>query len=96
MWCPPPAPACAEVSYASVLLSLPAGVRRRRGPIAFQNQQHVTLTFLSYTAEVSVALLTGVVFALGMLSGWTIVGMLKRSVQRLTEDRASGDHAHAR
>jgi uncharacterized membrane protein YciS (DUF1049 family) len=58
---------------------------------AFQNQQHVTLTFLNYTAEVSVALLTGVVFSLGMLSGWTIVGMLRRSVNRLTED-----HAHAR
>jgi uncharacterized membrane protein YciS (DUF1049 family) len=51
---------------------------------AFQNQQHVNLTFLTYTVEASVAAVAGVLYGLGMLSGWTVVGMLRRSLHRLT------------
>jgi uncharacterized membrane protein YciS (DUF1049 family) len=65
------------------------------GLFAYQNQQHVTLAFLNYNAEVSVALLAGVVFGLGMLSGWTIVGMLRRSFHRLTEEPAPREYARS-
>jgi uncharacterized membrane protein YciS (DUF1049 family) len=61
---------------------------------AYQNQQHVTLTFLNSTVEASLALVTGLVFVLGMLSGWTIVGMLRRSVHRLMEKPSAHEHAH--
>lgn len=53
---------------------------------AYQNQQLVSLTFLNHTMEANEALVTGVVYGLGMLSGWTVIGMLRRSLQRVTED----------
>jgi hypothetical protein len=33
------------------------------------------------------AVLIGVVYFLGMVSGWTVVGFLKRTLQRVTERR---------
>jgi uncharacterized membrane protein YciS (DUF1049 family) len=52
---------------------------------AAQNQQEVTLTFLNYNRPINVALLIGVAYGLGMVSGWTVVGLLRRSFQRVTE-----------
>jgi len=62
---------------------------------AYQNQQHVTVTFLNYEVEASVAAVAGVVYGLGMLSGWTIVGMLRRSLHRMTE-ADNRQYAHSR
>ena len=56
---------------------------------AAQNQQELTLTFFNQTLSASVALVVGVAFLLGMLSGWTIVGLLRRSVARVTEPERS-------
>jgi lipopolysaccharide assembly protein A len=52
---------------------------------AIQNQQEITLTFLDYGVTASVALILGCTFLLGMISGWTIVGMLRRSFNRVLE-----------
>jgi putative membrane protein len=52
---------------------------------ALQNQQELTLTFVNQTLTANVALIIGIAYLLGMLSGWTIVGMLRRSVARVTE-----------
>lgn len=52
---------------------------------ALENQQEVTLTFFNYSRTVNVAQLIGVVYALGMVSGWTVVGILRRSFARVVQ-----------
>ena len=56
------------------------------GLFAYENQQTITLKFYDWSLTASVAAVLGVAFALGMLSGWSIVGMLRRSWHRLTEN----------
>jgi uncharacterized membrane protein YciS (DUF1049 family) len=48
---------------------------------AWQNQSDVTLTFFNWTFSENIALVIGAAFVLGMFSGWTIVGLLRRSVK---------------
>lgn len=55
------------------------------GYFAYLNNQHVELKFLDWSGSYSVAALVGVAYGLGMLSGWSIVGMLRRSLNRVTE-----------
>jgi uncharacterized membrane protein YciS (DUF1049 family) len=59
---------------------------------AVQNQQPVVLDFFNWQVTGSVALLIGVAYVLGMLSGWSIVGMLRRSIHRISE--APEDRRH--
>jgi uncharacterized membrane protein YciS (DUF1049 family) len=67
-----------------VLLLILAAV----GLFAWQNDEGVTLRYLDRSMTQPLSLLIGAVYILGMLSGWTVVGILKRSVQRVTERRA--------
>jgi uncharacterized membrane protein YciS (DUF1049 family) len=55
------------------------------GVFAWQNQGPVTLYYLDRDLTCSLSLLIGAVYVLGMLSGWSVLGFLKRSVQRVTE-----------
>jgi lipopolysaccharide assembly protein A len=55
------------------------------GLFAYQNQQEVTLVFFNWGVTASVSIVVGAVFVLGMLSGWTIVGLLRRSVARVIQ-----------
>lgn len=50
---------------------------------AVQNQHEATLVFFKYHLTSSIALLVGAAYVLGMLSGWTVVGMLRRSFRRV-------------
>jgi putative membrane protein len=50
-----------------------------------QNQQEMTLEFLKWSATLKVALVVGAAFLLGMFSGWSIVGLVRRSIQRVRE-----------
>ena len=52
---------------------------------AMQNNELVTLRYLDRSVTSSLPLLITVVYLLGMVSGWTVVGFLKRSLQRVTE-----------
>ena len=52
---------------------------------AVQNQQDVTLTFFNYSRTVNVPLLIGAAYVLGMVSGWSVVGLLRRSFARVVE-----------
>jgi uncharacterized membrane protein YciS (DUF1049 family) len=52
---------------------------------AYQNQQEVSLTFWDQTITARVPLVVAAIFVLGMLSGWTIIGMLRRSVDQVLE-----------
>jgi lipopolysaccharide assembly protein A len=52
---------------------------------ALQNQQEITLSFFKWNMTLSVAIVAGGAFLLGMLSGWSVVGMLRRSLRRVTD-----------
>jgi len=60
------------------------------GAFAYFNQQEVSLRFFEWTATYSLALVVAAAYVLGMLSGWTVVGMLRRSVERVTEPYQRG------
>lgn len=70
-----------RVFYLLVLLAIVVAL----GIFAWQNDHTVTLHYLDRSLSSPLSLLIGVVYLLGMLSGWTVVGFLKRSVQRVTE-----------
>jgi hypothetical protein len=55
------------------------------GAFAYFNQQEVTLTFFGRALTAPIAAVAGAAYVLGMLSGWTIVGMIRRSVHYITE-----------
>jgi lipopolysaccharide assembly protein A len=52
---------------------------------AAQNNEAVTLRYLDRSVSTTLPLLIAAVYLLGMLSGWTVVGFLKRSLRRVTE-----------
>ncbi len=56
------------------------------GAFAYFNSQEVELRFVEWRGTYSLAAVIGVAFGLGMVSGWSIVGMLRRSLRRVTED----------
>jgi uncharacterized membrane protein YciS (DUF1049 family) len=55
---------------------------------ALQNREMVTIQYLDRSVSCELSLLIGVVYLLGMLTGWTIVGLLRRSIHRVSEQRA--------
>jgi hypothetical protein len=52
-----------------------------------QNQHELTLLFWDRSVTVSVPILVGAVYLLGMLTGWSVVGLLRRSLATATEYR---------
>jgi uncharacterized membrane protein YciS (DUF1049 family) len=58
------------------------------GLFAWQNNEEVTLRFLDRSTTQPLSLFSGAVYLLGMVSGWSVVGILKRSVKRVTERSA--------
>lgn len=68
------------------LLALLVGL----GYLAYENNRETSLNAWTWRADVPLPLLVGAVYVLGMVSGWWMVGLMKRSWQRVTEpDRAS-------
>jgi putative membrane protein len=51
------------------------------GIFAVQNQESITLHFLNGTVSCPLSLLIAIVYLLGMLSGWTVVALLRRSLR---------------
>jgi uncharacterized membrane protein YciS (DUF1049 family) len=72
-----------RVFYCLILLVIITAV----AVFAVQNNEDVTLHYLDRRVTFSLAVLIGVVYLLGMVSGWTVVGFLKRTLQRVTERR---------
>lgn len=71
---------------ALFLLVLVAGL----GVLAYENNRETSLNAWTWRADVPLPLLLVGVYALGMVSGWWLVGAVKRSWQRVTEpDRAT-------
>jgi putative membrane protein len=56
---------------------------------AYQNNRPETVTFLNQSWEISFPLLAAGLYVLGMLTGWSVVGLLRRSWRRVTAE----DHA---
>ena len=50
---------------------------------ALQNTQPVTVRFLNWGATVPFAPLAVVLYVAGMLSGWSVVAFLRRSIRRV-------------
>ncbi len=67
--------------YFFILLFLLGAV----GLFALQNREPITLQYLSGSVSCPSALLVGIVYLLGMLSGWTVIGLMQRSLRRVTD-----------
>jgi lipopolysaccharide assembly protein A len=67
--------------YALILLIFIAAI----AVFAVQNNEEVTLRYLDQSAPLRLSLLVGAAYLLGMLSGWTVVGIFRRSLHRVTE-----------
>lgn len=55
------------------------------GLFALQNMQSVTVDFATWSISAPVALLAVAVYLLGMLTGWTVVAFVRRSIHRVSE-----------
>jgi uncharacterized integral membrane protein len=59
------------------------------GLFAVQNTDAITVNFLTWKATGPVALLAIAAYLLGMVSGWTVVAFLRRSLNRVSERPSS-------
>lgn len=57
------------------------------GIFAVQNEMEVTVRFLQYSITTPLAALVGVAYLVGMISGWTVIGVLRRSAATVLEPR---------
>jgi uncharacterized integral membrane protein len=58
------------------------------GLFAIQNTRSVTLDFWTWEVNGPAAAVIVAVYLLGMLSGWTVVAFVRRSLQRVGERRS--------
>jgi lipopolysaccharide assembly protein A len=70
-----------RVVYLLFLLVALAAV----GIFAWQNNETVTLQYLDRSLTCALPLLVAIVYLVGMVSGWTVIALLRRSLQRVTE-----------
>jgi lipopolysaccharide assembly protein A len=54
---------------------------------AWQNHERETLRFLNWSVSWPMALFIAVVYVLGMVSGWSVFGFLKRSIKEVARHR---------
>jgi uncharacterized integral membrane protein len=52
---------------------------------ALQNQGTVTLRYLDRSVSSPLSLLIAIVYFVGMLTGWTVIGVVRRSIRRISE-----------
>jgi hypothetical protein len=55
------------------------------GIFAYQNNHTIAVNLFGRIQEVWVPALAGAVYALGMFTGWAVVGLLRRSWSRVVE-----------
>ncbi len=55
------------------------------GIFAAQNTSLITVRFLNWSVSQPVAILTVAVYVLGMLSGWTVVAFMRRSIREVRQ-----------
>jgi uncharacterized integral membrane protein len=54
---------------------------------AVQNNEDIALNYFNYKDTLPLAAVVGAVYLLGMLSGWTVVGFVRRSIHSMTARR---------
>jgi uncharacterized membrane protein YciS (DUF1049 family) len=52
---------------------------------AFQNQAAVTLHYLDRSVTCPLSPLIGIDYFVGMLTGWTLIGVVRRSIHRISQ-----------
>jgi len=52
---------------------------------AVQNRDPVSVKFMDWAETYPLPVFLAAAYVLGMFSGWTVVGMLRRSLRRVTE-----------
>jgi lipopolysaccharide assembly protein A len=52
-----------------------------------ENDQTLTLTFFDRVVTAPVATVVGIAYGLGMLTGWSVLGLLRRSFDSATDFR---------
>ena len=72
-----------RVVYFLILVIVVAAV----AIFAVQNNESITLQYLDRSISTTLPLLIAAVYLLGMVSGWTVIGFLKRSLRRVTHRR---------
>ena len=72
-----------RVIYTLILLTFLIGT----AIFALQNRAVVTIQYLDRSVSCELALVIGVAYLLGMLTGWAFVGLLRRSIHRISEQR---------
>lgn len=55
------------------------------GLFAWQNHKDVTIRFWDNAVTCPLSVVIGGVYVLGMLTGWSVVGVLRRSWQRVAQ-----------
>jgi uncharacterized membrane protein YciS (DUF1049 family) len=73
-----------RIVYILILLIVVAAV----AIFAVQNNESITLRYLDRGISTTIPILIAAVYLLGMVSGWTVVGFLTRSLRRVTHRRA--------
>jgi lipopolysaccharide assembly protein A len=54
------------------------------GVFALQNRERIDLHYLGWDVSCPPALLIAIVYLVGMLSGWTVVSLVQRSLRRVS------------
>jgi hypothetical protein len=62
---------------------------------AIQNSHEVTINVYDRAITAPVSAVVGVAYALGMLTGWSVVGVLRRSFERATDFRREPANARS-
>jgi uncharacterized integral membrane protein len=70
-----------RVFYLLILILLVGAI----GVFAYQNAEAVSVQFLNWAVSTPIAAVAGAAYLLGMVSGWTILGIFRRSLYRVTE-----------
>jgi lipopolysaccharide assembly protein A len=70
-----------RIVYGFILLVLLAAVTL----FVLQNREDVTLSYLDRKLTTSLAILIAATYGLGMITGWTVLGFLRRSIHRVSQ-----------
>ena len=54
---------------------------------ALQNRDAIEIKFMEWNDTYPLPALLGAAYVLGMFSGWTVVGLVRRSLRRMTDNR---------
>ncbi len=57
------------------------------GIFVYQNNGALVVHYWTWDASTTVAAAVGAAYGLGMLSGWAVVGIFRRSLRSVTESR---------